>query len=359
MTTYITIYSPQGFDSEYFLRYADIPTLTLYGYTKSDEEDCWFFMREGISTTLYMVRREADAYELHIDNLAAYDDLRLFPYIADTLAKYLGAEISDIDEGQSIYDTFDEEWVEEIISEEVAMLKGTLTIVPRYYLSLPFTELSYVSQESLYEFGVSLHSSTPRIYGYLQYMMRHNLLPSGELTENLPEEECIEVDIPQHVPIGRVKSWQLDGCETYETYSHEDVQHLLALAREHNNGKPLHGVVLNDIGTLYHEGVGIPADGNQAVYWFGKAIEAGDHLYAPTNMGDLYRKGCEPVKPSLKEALAAYRKSTDPYAHYRIGQSYEEGWCNAPDLAEAMRWYRLAANEGHHWAIKRLKKEEQ
>ena len=164
MTTYITIYSPKEFDYEDFLRYADIPTLTLYGYTKSDEKGCWFFMREGISTTLYMVRREADTYALHIDNLAAYDDLRLFPYIADTLAKYLDAKISDIGEGQSIFDMFDEEWVEEIISEEVAMLKGTLTIVPRYYLSLPFTELSYVSQESLYEFGVSLHSSTPRIY---------------------------------------------------------------------------------------------------------------------------------------------------------------------------------------------------
>ena len=95
-----------------------------------------------------------------------------------------------------------------------------------------------------------------------------------------------------------------------------------------------------------------------------KAYKQGDKLYAPTNLGDLYRKGCGTVASNLKKAFEAYLKkafeayqlSIDPYAHYRIGQAYEEGWMCEPDMEKAMKWYQLAAKEGHHLAIKRLKR---
>ena len=116
--------------------------------------------------------------------------------------------------------------------------------------------------------------------------------------------------------------------------------------------------MLNDIGTLFHEGVGTKIDGEKAVFWFNEALKAGDTLYAPTNLGDLYRKGCGTVAPSLEKAFEAYKKSTDPYAHYRIGQAYEEGWTDKPDREKAMRWYERAAREGHHLAIKRLSREQ-
>ena len=54
------------------------------------------------------------------------------------------------------------------------------------------------------------------------------------------EKKPVEL-FAQHVAIGRVKSWQLDGSETYETYSQEDVNHLLSLASEYKHGKQLHG----------------------------------------------------------------------------------------------------------------------
>ena len=351
LTTSIIIKSAKEFDADSFLLYADLPELFLLGYGNG----FWLFARKGISTTCLMVARNIDTYELHIDNLAAYDDLRIFPYIADSLAHYLDGEISDI--RNAIYDYFGEEWVEDTISEEVAMMKGTLSVALRYYLSLPLMNDAYISLDEFYPFGVNLHSSTPRIYGYLQYMMRNSLLPCGEPIYKEDSDLTVEVDIPQHTPIGRVKSWQTDGSETYETYSREDVEHLLALAKEYKEGRALHGVVLNDIGTLYHEGVGVAIDAHEAVYWFGEAYRAGDILYAPTNLGDLYRKGCGCIEPSLADALAAYRKSTDPYAHYRIGQSYEEGWTSEPDINKAFEWYNLAAGEGHHLAIKRLGRE--
>ena len=357
MTTSITIISDNSFDTDAFLQYTDLPELELWGYGKNNDSTghFWLFARKGISTTCFMVYREDCAYELHIDNLAAYDDLRIFPYIADSLKHYLKGEIADVDE--SLYSVFGEEWAEETISEEIAALKGTLSINQRYYISLPLEDYQHISLEDFYPFGVNLHSSTPRIYGYLQYMMRNSMLPCREPAYVEDCDETVEVDIPQHTPIGRVKSWQTDGSETYETFSQEDISHLIALAEEYSRGRSLHGVVLNDIGTLYHEGVGIPVDAGKAIYWFTEAYKAGDTTYAPTNLGDLYRKGCGELKPSLTDALAAYRKSTDPYAHYRIGQSYEEGWSGEPDIKKAFEWYNLAAKEGHHLATKRLKEE--
>lgn len=189
--------------------------------------------------------------------------------------------------------------------------------------------------------------------------MRHHLLPCLKDWDemNVPDtDEEVEVEIPQHEAIGRVKSWQPDGSGTYETYSKEDVEHLLFLAEEYKEGKSLHGVVLNDIGTIHQEGIGMPANGKEAIYWFKEATKQGDKLYAPTNLGDLYRKGCGEVSSDLKKAFEAYQLSTDPYAHYRIGQAYEEGWTGEPDIEKAMKWYRQAAEEGHHLAINRLKK---
>lgn len=354
MDTSVLIHTQQKLVFDDFLTYLEIPNLVLDFVDNMPECIYWYFHRKGMSTTFFVIQFDLqDTYDVIVDNLASYEDLKFFPYLVDSLAKFLNGRI-DI---ENIYQTLNEDWIEETIANEVAYLKATLTILPKYFLSIPVDELSYVSLEALAPFGVNLHSSTPRIYGYIQYLMRHHVLPRFKYVHEIivpDREKEIEVDIPQHEAIGRVKSWQLDGSETYETYSKEDVEHLLSLASEYKNGKPLHGVVLNDIGTLHQEGIGMPIDGEAAIYWFKEAYKAGDSLYAPTNLGDLYRKGCGNVKPSLEKAFEAYQLSTDPYAHYRIGQAYEEGWTGVQDMTLAMKWYRQAAEEGHHLAIKRM-----
>ena len=357
MNTTINIRSKESFHFQKFHEFLDIPDMVLdHHFAIPAESTNWLFHREGKSTTLFALSYNLqDIYTISIDNLAAYEDLKFFPYLVDSLVKYLKGEM-DFD---NIYNRMNEDWIEETIAEEIARVKGTLTVVPCYFFSQAFNDFCYVSEKALYPFGVNLHSSTPRIYGYIQYMIKKDLLPRfndwNELPLNNLDDE-VEVDIPQHVAIGRVKSWQLDGSETYETYSQEDVDHLLTLASEYKQGKPLHGVVMNDIGTLYQEGIGIPINGENAIYWFTEAYKAGDTLYAPTNLGDLYRKGCGHVKPCLRKAFEAYQLSIDPYAHYRLGQAYEEGWIGKVDRKQAMKWYQQAAEEGHHLAIKRLKK---
>ena len=83
----------------------------------------------------------------------------------------------------------------------------------------------------------------------------------------------------------------------------------------------------------------------------------GDRTYAPSNLGDLYRKGCGSLAPSAVKAMEAYSMGDDPYAHYRMGQAYEEGWSGVRDMAKAMEWYARAAGEGHHLAVKRMRME--
>lgn len=356
MNTSLVIYSSQKFCFKEFTSYLEIPDLKLeHWYEFQEESEIWLFHRKGKSTTLFSLSFNLhDTYVISIDNLAAYDDLKFFPYLVDSIARYLNGRL----EIEHIYTQMDENWIEEIIAEEIARLKGTLTVVPCYFFGQAFDDFCYVSKECLYPFGVNLHSSTPRIYGYVQYMLKNKLLPRFDDWDELPYndmDEEVDVDIPQHVPIGKVKSWQLDGSETYETYSQEDVEHLLALASAYKQGMQLHGVVLNDIGTIHQEGIGMPINGEEAAYWFNEALLAGDTLYAPTNLGDLYRKGCGNVTPCLQKAFKAYQQSIDPYAHYRIGQAYEEGWMGIRDMKLAMKWYKQAAEEGHHLAIKRMK----
>ena len=356
MNSTLLIHSEKTFVFEDFLSYMEIPNLVIDFTSETPDSLHWYFHREGQSTTLFALNfNREDMYEVSIDNLASYEDLKFFPYLVDSLAKFLNGKM----ELENIYEELNEEWIEETIAEEIANLKASLTILPQYFIAQPMDDLCYVSLDALADFGVNLHSSTPRIYGYIQYLMRNHLLPClNDWSEmETPEEadEEMEVDVPQHVAIGRVKSWQLDGSETYETYSQEDVEHLLSLAQSYKQGKPLHGVVLNDIGTIHQEGIGTNMNGEEAIYWFKEAYKNGDNLYAPTNLGDLYRKGCGEVKPDLKLAFEAYQLSIDPYAHYRIGQAYEENWAGISDMNLAMKWYRQSAEEGHHLAIKRIK----
>lgn len=317
--------------------------------TPEDMPDCWAFYRRGHSATLFLIERTDSGYLLSMDRLASYSDYRFMPYLLDTLWLQLCGEAFR-EGGLSAYEVFGEDWLADEMGEEIAYLKCYLALGRKYYLSLPIAEKNlYVDSEALARMGVCIHSSTPRIYGYTQYMLTHGMLPADDDVDLTPIDA--EVDVPQHVSIATVLSWQTDGSETTESYCSEDVALLLRMAHE---GRVREGVVMNDIGTLYEKGIGTPQDTLQAIHWYERAIQHGDLLYAPTNLGDIYRKGLAPVAQDLAKAVEAYRQSVDPYAWYRIGQSYEEGWTAPPDLTRAMTYYHKAATAGHHLALKRL-----
>lgn len=353
-----TVYSSnKEFDADRFVKIVGGELVLDYACDK-EGADVYVFSRPGYSTTFFMLEYDGlEEYVLRMDAMASYDDYRFFPYMADSLSSYLNG-VPFMIGGKSVFACYDEDWIAASIGEEVAMLKSTLSIAPRYYLSFPFVLRGCISKELLAEVGVGITSSTSRIYGYVQYLLENERIqtPSeDELAEDLAMiDKEFNVEVPQHVSVGEVKSWQTDGSETWESFSAEDVDLLLRLGEEYRCGKQVDGVVLNDIGTLYQEGIGVPRDLEAAADWFRAGIREGDDLYAPVNLGDLLRKHGDTLGASPADAFNAYRQSDDPYAHYRIGQAYEEGWLGYKDPDEAMRWYAKAAEEGHHLALKRL-----
>lgn len=353
MLQQIVISSSHSFDFKEFTQLLGEKNMVL-SISPEVIPNAWGFYRAGSSSTLFTLERGEKEYYLSMDSMATYNDYAFFPYLVDSLHTYLCDQPYLSEEGGNALQTFNEEWTEECIGEEVAYLKCLLSIGQKYYFELPISEgFPYISEQLLNQYGVTVHSSTPRIYGYIQYMLKHNLVPSDIEREEIScEEEYI--DVPQHRSIGTVVSWQTDGSETTESYAKEDVELLLKIAIDHKAGKRVPGVVLNDIGTIYEHGLGITKNIPEAIRWYNEAIQQGDRYYAPTNLGDIYRQGTAPEGKILSMALAAYRQSEDPYAWYRIGQSYEEGWIDTPNLGEAMEWYHKAAEVGHHLAKKRL-----
>ena len=307
--------------------------------------DTWGFFRKNHSSTLFTIWREDGMYNVSMDRLASYDDYRFFPYLVDTLNVHLTGKPYLYD-NVSIFDLMDEEWAIDTISETIAHVKSILALGLKFPVEYP-----------LYK--------APRISGYIAHLLQHNLLPEEDELYDITDDMLINalgdadsVEVPQHASIGTVRSWQTDGEETTESYCEEDVALLMGIAEAYKQGKTeVEGVVLNDIGTIHEHGIGIKRDAEGAVFWYGEAIKRGDLLYAPTNLGDIYRKGLDTVEKDLGKAVEAYRISTDPYATYRLGQSFEEGWTAEPDLEKAMTFYRAAADAGHHLAIKRLKRE--
>lgn len=313
----------------------------------------WLWQPDRSTTAFLIAWSAGQPTTLAMDYLASMSDYRLFPYLADCLHVQLTGEAYP-----DIYTTLDEEWAATAIGDAVAYVKAHLVLEKPYFLSLPLAPLTYVDAQHLAAVAVNAHSATPRIYGYIQHLLSRQLLPTAseaDLADAFTPEEEIEVDIPQHQSIGRVRSWHLDGEETWESFSQSDVEMLLALGEQFlHQGRAVESVVLNDLGTLFQEGVGVARDGERAAFWFREAIAQGETLYAPSNLGDLYRKGCAPLPTDLAAAYVAYTLGIAPYAHYRIGQAWEEGWHAAPDLDRAMAWYERAAQEGHHLALKRL-----
>lgn len=361
MTFNIYIHSDNALDTDEFIGELDIALEVLMEIGGEDGGSSILFACPGESTTMFMLASDGHGeYAVGISGLASMHDYRLLPYLADCLNVHLNGEGLRVD-GRSVYEVYGEQWAEESIGEAVAQLKVGLMQLPRFYVMPALTGGTYVSLEFLRRYGVTLHSSTPRIYGYVQYILANGLAPVAtdeEIEEDFRNMKCCgEVDVPQHESIGRVKSWQTDGCETWESFSHDDVEALLEVGEAYRRGNGAEGVVLNDLGTIYQEGIGVERDGRKAEYWFGEACRMGDRTYAPSNLGDLYRKGCGSLAPSAVKAMEAYSMGDDPYAHYRMGQAYEEGWSGVRDMAKAMEWYARAAGEGHHLAVKRMRME--
>lgn len=111
--------------------------------------------------------------------------------------------------------------------------------------------------------------------------------------------------------------------------------------------------ILNNLGIVYSEAVGVEQDMEKAIMYFEKAIALDDDL-ARSNLADIYRKGVSGVPKNAERAFEIYKSCKLPYAYFRVGEAYEYGRGVAQNLEEAKRNYRIAYEAGHGLARRKL-----
>jgi len=102
------------------------------------------------------------------------------------------------------------------------------------------------------------------------------------------------------------------------------------------------------LGLMYADGIGMPKDDQQAVYWYQKAAKDGEPR-AVYNLALMYSDG-RGVPKDDKQAAHWYRKAAyygNPDAQYNLGVLYALGTGVPKDDKQAMYWYRKAADRGN------------
>lgn len=143
---------------------------------------------------------------------------------------------------------------------------------------------------------------------------------------------------------------------SFEDYgwTKEYVEHLLYIeCFEPNNECMADAEVLNDLGIIFSDGVGIETDMERAIKYFSSAVALGNDL-AKSNLADIYRKGVNGVEKDPKRAFELYLSCRLPYAFYRVGEAYELGRGVEKDLKKAKHYYRIAYDNEHPLAKRKL-----
>jgi TPR repeat protein/serine/threonine protein kinase len=121
---------------------------------------------------------------------------------------------------------------------------------------------------------------------------------------------------------------------------------------------------MNNLGVIYDDGRGVKQNYEKAREWFEKGAAGGD-VFAMNNLGLLYLNGdgvdADPLK--AKEWFEKSAAKNHAPGQYNLGRLYERGIKRpgdieaTPDLSEALKWYKKAADGGHEnakTAVKRL-----
>jgi TPR repeat protein len=105
------------------------------------------------------------------------------------------------------------------------------------------------------------------------------------------------------------------------------------------------------MGWMFHNGLGVGRDYNQAIGWYTKAANLGDAM-AMRNMAAVYE-----AQENYAQAMAWNRKSADAGyvgALNAIGNFYKQGVGVPQDYKEAMNWFRKGAVAGNAAAMNNL-----
>ena len=105
-----------------------------------------------------------------------------------------------------------------------------------------------------------------------------------------------------------------------------------------------------DLGLMYFNGWGVAQDDVEAGAWYRRRSRAsprrstGLDTYSPEVPETV---ACRRTTRKLSGGTAWPRSRASPSAQFNLGKMYELGRGVTQDDAEAVRWYRLAAEQGH------------
>lgn len=108
---------------------------------------------------------------------------------------------------------------------------------------------------------------------------------------------------------------------------------------------------------MYYNAQGTVKDIDASIFWNKKAADGGS-WYAWGQLGYIYEE-----QQNYHKALQCFKKAAESpsdketrrYAQYWVGRIYDFGLGVSEDDVEAYRWYKLSADAGYDYAVKRLK----
>ena len=102
------------------------------------------------------------------------------------------------------------------------------------------------------------------------------------------------------------------------------------------------------LGCIYREGIGVPADMEEAVHLWCRAFELGDRECAH-NLGIAYESGTG-IEKDEERAVYFYKigaEHGDEKSQFALGRCYSDGIGLEKDPEKSLFWYRQAAENGH------------
>lgn len=110
---------------------------------------------------------------------------------------------------------------------------------------------------------------------------------------------------------------------------------------------------LNDLGVLFGVAVGVERNMQKSVMYYEMAASLNNDL-ARSNLADIYRKGSYGIPLNHERAFELYKECKLPYAFFRVGEYYENGYAGPQDITKAKEYYRIAYEADHGLAHKKL-----
>ncbi|MGD9953405.1 MAG: tetratricopeptide repeat protein [Burkholderiales bacterium] len=102
-----------------------------------------------------------------------------------------------------------------------------------------------------------------------------------------------------------------------------------------------------NLGLLYENGLGVPADGAEAARWYRRAAEQNDRQ-AQAYLAEMYAQGLGVARDDV-QALHWYRLAAqrgDAASQYNVGLFYAAGRGIAPSDVQAVAWLSVAHENG-------------